>query len=65
MLKLNFGEKLIYMYLPFNRYFLSSEQYAVSELLKASKDGLDIDGEILTYLELAQVNLSFVIKMDN
>lgn len=53
------------MYLPFNRYFLSSEQYAVSELLKASKDGLDIDGEILTYLELAQVNLSFIIKMDN
>ncbi|ROL41020.1 Rho-related BTB domain-containing protein 1 [Anabarilius grahami] len=36
------------------RLIALTEQYAVSELLKASKDGLDIDGEILTYLELAQ-----------
>ncbi|XP_071013660.1 rho-related BTB domain-containing protein 1-like [Oncorhynchus clarkii lewisi] len=31
-----------------------TEHYAVSELVKASKDGQDIDGEVLTYLELAQ-----------
>ncbi len=53
------------MCLLFNRCFLSSEQYAVSELVKASKDEQDIDGEVLTYVELSQVNLSFVIKVDN
>lgn len=52
------------MCLLFNRGFLSSEQYAVSEFAKTSKDGQDIDGEVLTYLELTQVNLSFVIKAD-
>ncbi|XP_071395592.1 rho-related BTB domain-containing protein 1 isoform X4 [Centroberyx affinis] len=31
-----------------------TEQYAVNELIKASKEGQDIDGEVLTYLELAQ-----------
>ncbi|XP_051778795.1 rho-related BTB domain-containing protein 1 isoform X2 [Erpetoichthys calabaricus] len=31
-----------------------TEQYAVHELVKASKDGVDIDGEVLTYLELSQ-----------
>ncbi|XP_028976084.2 rho-related BTB domain-containing protein 1-like isoform X2 [Esox lucius] len=31
-----------------------TEQYAVSELIRASKEGQDIDGEVLTYLELAQ-----------
>ncbi len=50
------------MCLLFNRGFLSSEQYAVSEFAKTSKDGQDIDGEVLTYLELTQVDLSFVIK---
>lgn len=32
-----------------------TEQYAVSELMKASRDAQDIDGEVLNYLELAQV----------
>ncbi len=50
------------MCLLFNRGFLSSEQYAVSEFAKTYKDGQDIDGEVLTYLELTQVDLSFVIK---
>uniref|UniRef100_A0A672KWW3 Rho-related BTB domain-containing protein 1 n=1 Tax=Sinocyclocheilus grahami TaxID=75366 RepID=A0A672KWW3_SINGR len=36
------------------RLIALTEQYAVSEFLKASKDGQDIDGEVLTYLELAQ-----------
>uniref|UniRef100_A0A8C1TSP0 Rho-related BTB domain-containing protein 1 n=1 Tax=Cyprinus carpio TaxID=7962 RepID=A0A8C1TSP0_CYPCA len=36
------------------RLIALTEQYAVSELLKAYKDEQDIDGEILTYLELAQ-----------
>ncbi|XP_066549494.1 rho-related BTB domain-containing protein 1 isoform X2 [Amia ocellicauda] len=31
-----------------------TEQFAVNELVKASKDGIDINGEVLTYLELAQ-----------
>ncbi|KAL4640111.1 rho-related BTB domain-containing protein 1 [Arapaima gigas] len=31
-----------------------TEQYVVNELMKASKDGQDIDGEVLTYLEIAQ-----------
>uniref|UniRef100_W5MIA1 Rho-related BTB domain-containing protein 1 n=1 Tax=Lepisosteus oculatus TaxID=7918 RepID=W5MIA1_LEPOC len=30
------------------------EQYAVNELVKAARDGIDVDGEVLTYLELAQ-----------
>ncbi|KAM6951445.1 rho-related BTB domain-containing protein 1 [Aplochiton taeniatus] len=36
------------------RLITLTEQYAVSELLKASRDRQDIDGEVLTYLELAQ-----------
>ncbi|MBN3280590.1 RHBT1 protein, partial [Polyodon spathula] len=31
-----------------------TEQYAVNDLMKAQRDGIDIDGEVLTYLELAQ-----------
>ncbi|MGH0115529.1 UNVERIFIED_CONTAM: hypothetical protein FKN15_024859 [Acipenser sinensis] len=31
-----------------------TEQYTVNDLLKAQRDGIDIDGEVLTYLELAQ-----------
>ncbi|KAK1166392.1 rho-related BTB domain-containing protein 1-like [Acipenser oxyrinchus oxyrinchus] len=31
-----------------------TEQYAVNDLVKAQRDGIDIDGEVLTYLELAQ-----------
>uniref|UniRef100_A0A673KK20 Rho-related BTB domain-containing protein 1-like n=1 Tax=Sinocyclocheilus rhinocerous TaxID=307959 RepID=A0A673KK20_9TELE len=36
------------------RLIALTEQYAVSELVKASKDGQEIDGEVLIYLELAQ-----------
>ncbi|XP_062859540.1 rho-related BTB domain-containing protein 1 [Trichomycterus rosablanca] len=36
------------------RLIALTEQYAVSELVKAYRDGLDIDGEVLNYLELAQ-----------
>lgn len=32
-----------------------TEQYAVQDFLKAAKEGVNIDGEVLTYLELAQV----------
>ncbi|MBN3282514.1 RHBT1 protein, partial [Polyodon spathula] len=31
-----------------------TEQYAVNDLVKAQRDGIDIDGEVLTFLELAQ-----------
>ncbi|XP_027012950.1 rho-related BTB domain-containing protein 1 isoform X1 [Tachysurus fulvidraco] len=36
------------------RLIALTEQYAVSELVKASRDFQDIDGEVLNYLELAQ-----------
>lgn len=37
-----------------------SEQYAVQELTKAAMSGVGIDGEVLSYLELAQVcNLAY------
>ncbi|TSK14558.1 Rho-related BTB domain-containing protein 1 [Bagarius yarrelli] len=36
------------------KLFCPTEQYAVKELLKASRDGQDIDGEVLNYLEFAQ-----------
>ncbi|XP_043568255.1 rho-related BTB domain-containing protein 1 isoform X2 [Chiloscyllium plagiosum] len=36
------------------RFVALTEQYAVQELLKSVKEGDDIDGEVLTYLELAQ-----------
>uniref|UniRef100_A0A8C1W6R3 Rho-related BTB domain-containing protein 1 n=1 Tax=Cyprinus carpio TaxID=7962 RepID=A0A8C1W6R3_CYPCA len=44
------------------RLIALTEQYAASELVKASKDGQDIDGEVLTYLELAQVNLEIYLN---
>lgn len=33
----------------------SSEQHAVDELLQLAVKGFDIDGQVLAYLELAQV----------
>ncbi|XP_069756837.1 rho-related BTB domain-containing protein 1 isoform X2 [Narcine bancroftii] len=36
------------------RFVALTEQYAVQDLLRAVKEGVDIDGEVLTYLELAQ-----------
>ncbi|XP_063077552.1 rho-related BTB domain-containing protein 1 [Engraulis encrasicolus] len=36
------------------RLIALTEQYAVNELVKAFRDGQDVDGEVLTYLELAQ-----------
>ncbi|XP_053496105.1 rho-related BTB domain-containing protein 1 [Ictalurus furcatus] len=36
------------------RLIALTEQYAVSELVKASRDAQDIDGEVLNYLEFAQ-----------
>ncbi|XP_078269363.1 rho-related BTB domain-containing protein 1 [Rhinoraja longicauda] len=36
------------------RFVALTEQYAVQDFLKAAKEGVDIDGEVLTYLELAQ-----------
>ncbi|KAL2078410.1 hypothetical protein ACEWY4_026095 [Coilia grayii] len=36
------------------RLIALTEQYAVNELVKAFREGQDIDGEVLTYLELAQ-----------
>lgn len=41
-----------------------TEQYAVSELVKASRDAQDIDGEVLNYLELAQVFIMYNIPND-
>ncbi|MGH0124107.1 UNVERIFIED_CONTAM: hypothetical protein FKN15_018188 [Acipenser sinensis] len=37
-----------------------TEQYTVNDLVKAQRDGIDIDGEVLTYLELAQVEIKLV-----
>uniref|UniRef100_A0AAY4A914 Rho-related BTB domain-containing protein 1 n=1 Tax=Denticeps clupeoides TaxID=299321 RepID=A0AAY4A914_9TELE len=36
------------------RLIALTEQYTVNELVKASREGQDIDGEVLTYLEFAQ-----------
>ncbi|XP_062927639.1 rho-related BTB domain-containing protein 1 isoform X3 [Mobula hypostoma] len=36
------------------RFVALTEQYAVEDLLKAEKEAVDIDGEVLMYLELAQ-----------
>ncbi|KAG5263012.1 hypothetical protein AALO_G00281480 [Alosa alosa] len=36
------------------RLIALTEQYAVTELVRGSRGGQDIDGEVLTYLELAQ-----------
>ena len=43
----------------------SPEQHAVQELTKAAMSGVGIDGEVLSYLELAQVcsNLPFTFSM--
>lgn len=38
-----------------------AEQHAVQELTKAAMNGLDIDHEVLTYLELAQVSIMTVV----
>ncbi|XP_032890176.1 rho-related BTB domain-containing protein 1 isoform X1 [Amblyraja radiata] len=36
------------------RFVALTEQYAVQDFLKAAKEGVNIDGEVLTYMELAQ-----------
>lgn len=41
-------------------FAMSTEQHAVEELLQLSVKGVDIDGHVLAYLEMAQVTL---IKM--
>lgn len=47
----------------FNRVLLSfPEQHAVQELTKAAMSGVGIDGEVLSYLELAQVGLWALIS---
>ncbi|KAF3828075.1 hypothetical protein GH733_001347 [Mirounga leonina] len=38
----------------YSRSLSSPEQYAVQELTKAAMSGVGIDGEVLSYLELAQ-----------
>lgn len=38
----------------------SAEQHAVQELTKAAMNGVGIDGEVLSYLELAQVCSSLI-----
>lgn len=44
----------------------SSEQHAVDELLQLAVKGVDIDGQVLAYLELAQVcSWQFVIQNDS
>lgn len=40
--------------------FSSPEQHAVQELTKAAMSGVGIDGEVLSYLELAQVCISLL-----
>lgn len=39
-----------------------TEQHAVQELTKASVSGVAIDGEVLSYLELAQVSVRCFFK---
>ncbi len=41
-------------------FAMSTEQHAVEELLQLSVKGVDIDGHVLAYMEMAQVTL---IKM--
>lgn len=41
--------------LTFSYSLCSPEQHAVQELTKAAVSGIGIDGEVLSYLELAQV----------
>lgn len=50
--------------LPFFCSLSSPEQHAVQELTKAAMSGVGIDGEVLSYLELAQVcnNLLLTFK---
>lgn len=40
-----------------------TEQHAVQELTKASVSGVAIDGEVLSYLELAQVSVCCFLKI--
>lgn len=40
-----------------------TEQHAVQELTKASMSGVAIDGEVLSYLELAQVSVHSLLKI--
>lgn len=40
-----------------------TEQHAVQELTKASMSGVAIDGEVLSYLELAQVSVHRLLKI--
>jgi len=40
-----------------------TEQHAVQELTKASMSGIAIDGEVLSYLELAQVSVHCFLKV--
>lgn len=40
-----------------------TEQHAVQELTKASMSGIAIDGEVLSYLELAQVSVHCFLKI--
>jgi hypothetical protein len=44
--------------------FSSPEQHAVQELTKAAVSGVSIDGEVLSYLELAQVCNSFLFTSE-
>lgn len=43
--------------------FSPTEQHAVQELTKASMSGVAIDGEVLSYLELAQVSVHSLLKI--
>ena len=51
--------------LTFSCSLFSPEQHAVQELTKAAMSGVGIDGEVLSYLELAQVcsNLPFTFSV--
>lgn len=42
-------------------YCESTEQHAVDDLLQLAVKGVDIDGQVLAYLELAQVCSSGMI----
>jgi len=48
----------------FCSFCASAEQHAVDELLKLTVKGVDVDGQVLAYLELAQVGL-FLCPLDN
>lgn len=46
-----------------DEFSLLTEQHAVQELTKASMSGVAIDGEVLSYLELAQVSVHSLLKI--